>query len=114
MTVAYRSVRIRPRCDALTATYSTDAFNANRLRCHQWLGVTGYVDRDGNDRHYCVAPGHRANVERRYPVRLNVCSFCGKDADSQALPVDYGHGELGLMCTYCCDRFAPGRDEDEE
>lgn len=90
----------RPTCSARTGEApSTHGFSP--LWCNRVIGVREFVDRNGDLRHYCAAPGHKEAVIGRYGERLDDWEARKRNYDSQQITdreeLDEMRADLELM-----------------
>ena len=57
-----------PKCDANSSGRAATDWGMDFLPCQTRVGLRSFMDREGVRRYFCAAPGHRANVERRFGV----------------------------------------------
>lgn len=97
-----------PRCDARAVGRVSTDWGFESMPCNARRGLRSFVDHEGTTRYACAAPGHFANVERRFGHLPTVepCFICGRLApilDGIYTRVTVG-GDVRNLCDICREK----------
>lgn len=112
------TIAAAPKCDARATGRAVTDWGFASLPCNTARGLRSFVDADGTTRFACAAPGHYADVERRYGHLPTVepCRFCHRIE-----PILRGtyqrfvdpHVGIFIACDDCVEKAdEPGDDDD--
>ena len=108
------AIAVRSKCDATNTKVGWDAWGARGIPCQTRVGLRSFIDRQGTPRFACAAPGHFANVERRFghlPI-AEACFICGRLApilDGVYQRIQFEHG-IANVCDTCVERGDDAQD----
>ena len=96
----------RTKCDANTWGRAARDWGMDFLPCQSHAGLRSFTDAAGVVRHFCAAPGHGANAQRRFGLATTTvrCCICGKPSDDAlAITINFGTG-TGPLCWRCQEK----------